>query len=219
MNIFEIQGECRANFNIYLREVMSHMPQIDGACVLDIGCGSGVSSCEIARNSDYCITAMDIDDAALNVFREKIADTVLVKRIDIVRGTFETAIAQQMAFDIVLAEGLFNIIGFKTGLRQTCAVLKTGGYLVLHDGQDVMESKRAMIDACGFEILETFALDETVWWDMYCGCLEKSITGVDEDDLSSGEKKHLVQGKADIALYHESPQSFRSIYYLLKKHL
>ncbi len=219
IDIFAIKDLCRANFNPYLRELFLKIPPIINARLLDIGCGTGVSSCEIARISQYNITAMDIDDVALDVFREKISGTAVESFINIMHGTFETAIDNQMTFDVVLAEGLFNIIGFENGLRKTCTVLKDGGFMLLHDDKTELESKRAMIESYGFNLCETLSLDETLWWEIYCVCLEKKIAGVDTCRLSKNEKRCLEQIRLDIELYYAAHQSFQSIFYLLEKRL
>ena len=49
MEIYETRDSCRSNFNKYLMRAFKHIPKIENANVLDLGCGTGVSICEIAK--------------------------------------------------------------------------------------------------------------------------------------------------------------------------
>ena len=217
MNILEINDDCRKNFNKYLEEIIACIPPKGNIRLLDIGCGSGVSTIQLALNTDYLITSVDIDDEALDYLQQKAASCLVSDQIRTMKGTFETVIDKQMTFDIVLAEGLFNIIGFDQGLSQTCKVLANDGYLILHDGLDMIESKKKAFESYGFSPLKTIEISISTWGELYCYCLAKKIHGLDQRQLSKNEQARLAQIKSDIELYAKSPQSFGSVYYLLQR--
>ena len=67
------------------------LPQLSKPQVLDVGCGSGVPTMELARLSDGDITGVDINESLLNVLIGKIekagvSDRVKAVKCSIARG-------------------------------------------------------------------------------------------------------------------------------------
>jgi arsenite methyltransferase len=118
MNIYDLRDKCRQNFNKYLRQIISLISDMKGKQFLDIGCGTGVSACFIAQTFDYFITALDINESSLKVLRKKIKYLGLEDKIKVLKGSFEMLGKNEVMFDTILAEGLFNVIGFETGIKK-----------------------------------------------------------------------------------------------------
>ena len=53
--------ELRANFIRYTKKAFRMLPKLDRPRILDIGCGSGAPTIELARLSDGEIIGIDID--------------------------------------------------------------------------------------------------------------------------------------------------------------
>jgi 2-polyprenyl-3-methyl-5-hydroxy-6-metoxy-1,4-benzoquinol methylase len=64
------RDSIRKNFLKYTRQAFTSIPIIDHPLILDIGCGSGVQTVELARLSNGKITAIDIDRTALAKLRQ-----------------------------------------------------------------------------------------------------------------------------------------------------
>ena len=64
--------EIRKRLLKYTRKAFRMLPQMDKPRILDIGCGSGVSTLELARLTDGEITGLDIDQNALDRLKRKI---------------------------------------------------------------------------------------------------------------------------------------------------
>ena len=63
----ELNAEkMREVFLKYTRKAFEMLPKMENPCILDIGCGSGTPSIELAKLSDGEITGIDIDQAALD---------------------------------------------------------------------------------------------------------------------------------------------------------
>jgi len=218
MDIYAIRDECRANFNTTLRKALSFLPKMDGAHLLDAGCGTGVSTCEIARITDWHITAMDIDNNSLDMLRCKIARLGLTERIAVDCSGLEDAGLAKHCFDIILAEGLFNIIGFERGLVQCDAYLKGGGCMIIHDEMQGRKDKLRLFTQSGYCVLGEITLDEAAWGEKYCACLKAGISSVDERMMKrEHERALLAQIKSELAMFEASPMVFRSIFYVVQK--
>ncbi|MCG8484830.1 MAG: class I SAM-dependent methyltransferase, partial [Clostridia bacterium] len=133
MNLYEIKDYCRSNFNVYLKKAIEQIPPIQDVNFLDIGCGTGVSILEIAKITNYNLTAIDTDEDSLKILENKIQRSNYSERISVMRGAIETVNLPEKNYDIILAEGLFNIIGFENGLLISSGFLADNGYMIIHD--------------------------------------------------------------------------------------
>ena len=52
---------CRKNLNKYTIRAFQTLPKMEAPTILDIGCGSGVPSLELARQCNGKIIGLDID--------------------------------------------------------------------------------------------------------------------------------------------------------------
>ena len=62
----------RKRLTSYTKKAYNLVPKIDNPLILDIGCGSGVPTIELAILSKGKIIAVDIDRSALNILKDKI---------------------------------------------------------------------------------------------------------------------------------------------------
>jgi SAM-dependent methyltransferase len=208
-DIFEIRDECRKKLSRYTVQAYSLIPEIDNPGILDIGCGTGVSSLELIKKINGIIYAVDPDLPSIDRLRQKVSHLNLNHRIQIYNDSiFNTGIFKDK-FDIVLAEGLLNIIGFEKGLSLLTGHVKKGGFLIIHDELKDDSDKRILFENYKLKLLDSFILDENVWWNEYYCCLEEKIKALKRDDLFKGELE-------EIAGYRKNPLEFRSIFYILK---
>jgi len=73
--------ELRERFLKYTRKAYQMLPKMDKPCVLDIGCGTGIPTIELARLSNGEIIGIDIDQDALDKLNLKIEKKGLSSRV------------------------------------------------------------------------------------------------------------------------------------------
>ncbi len=218
MESHEIRDNCRSNFNEHLRKAFKHIPPIENMNILDMGCGTGVSVLEIAKITDSRITAIDLNKNSLEILEKKIKSTQYEERILVIRSSIETAILPEKSFYIILAEGLFNIIGFKNGLMKYSRLLANNGYFIIHDELKDEEMKLQFFKKSNFKLIISFILDEKIWWDKYCGCMEKQIEIIKNTKPINTDLDRLFKREiSEIEMYKENPLKFRSIYHVIRK--
>jgi SAM-dependent methyltransferase len=208
-DILEIRDECRKKLSRYTVQAYSLIPEIDNPGILDIGCGMGVSSLELIKKINGIIYAVDSDLPSIDRLRQKVSHLNLNHRIKIYNDSIFNMGIFKDKFDIVLAEGLLNIIGFEKGLYLLMWHVKKGGFLIIHDELKDDSDKRIIFNNNNLKLLDSFILDENVWWNEYYCCLEEKIKALKRDDLFKGELE-------EIAGYRKNPLEFRSIFYILK---
>ena len=210
---FQIKDNCRAVLLKYLAEAVSLLPKIDNPKILDIGCGTGVPTLWIAENYGGIITAIDTDKHALEWLQMKLVDKKLENYVNPLNISLFDLNTESDYFDIILAEGFLNIIGFKQGFVKVIRMIKKGGYFLIHDKYKDHEMKCDFIIEHDCELVGTILLDESVWWNDYYRQLEAKIESLDAKQIIVLFKTELKE----LELYRKDPSPFRSIYYVVKK--
>jgi len=158
------------------------------------------------------IYAVDDDMACISALQEKVKASNYADRIKVIHGSvLDQSLLPDKKFDIVLAEGLLNMIGFATGLPLLIRFLKPNGYLLIHDELNNDAEKRELFKKYNMNLLSSFELDENIWWNEYYSCLQRLI-GNTEDVLWQREINEINEFK-------KNPKSCRSIYYIVARNL
>ncbi len=213
---FEITDACRSGFLEYTRKAFAAIPKIENPRILDLGCGSGVPCLEMAKLTNGNILAIDSDPECLEWLKHKIRSRNLEERITVVHGSALNADLPPAHFDIILAEGFFNVVGFGRVLKYFTRNLKSPGYFMIHDDQRQYNRKLSLFKKYGLTVVSSFLMDERVWWDCYYRCLEKAIREFEAEQ--DRNLHHLFESdKTEIRMFRKNPSGFRSRYYVLEK--
>ncbi len=156
--------------------------------VLDIGCGPGMQTLDLARLTGGEITAVDNQPQYLEQLRATALRSGLEDRIRPVPGDMAKLEFPQKGFDLIWAEACIYNVGFDKGLELWRPLLKDHGCLVVSEAvwlksgapQEVRdfwaegypgirdnEANLAAIRRAGFRPLGHFPLPESAWWDYY----------------------------------------------------
>jgi cyclopropane fatty-acyl-phospholipid synthase-like methyltransferase len=209
MDLLKIKDECRKNLNKYTIKAFLTIPPIDKPIILDAGCGTGVPSLALIELCNGSIYAVDPDQSSLNWFKEKITILNLKDRITIYNDTILNPSLFNFKFDLILAEGLLNVIGFEKGLQILINYLKNNGYLIIHDELKNDSNKRVYFKNSNLKLLHSFELNENVWLNEYFLCLKSKITNIRDEKLLETELNEINENI-------NKPENLKSIYYVLK---
>jgi len=212
-NYFYIKDNCRKGLVKYLENACSNIPNINNPNILDAGCGTGVPTLWLAENLSGIITAIDTDKKNIIYLQQKIHHNNLQNRVKVLCTSFLDYKFDRDHFDIILAEGLLNIVGFETGFEKAIKILKKGGYFIIHDEYRDHNKKCKFIDENNCIIIYTLYLDETIWWEEYYRHLEIEINRIADTETFDLLKSDMEE----IEYYRTDPSHFRSIYYVIKK--
>jgi len=164
--------------------------------ILDIGCGPGVQTLELARISDGKIIAIDNHQAFLDKLKksarqEGLAENIILKNMSMLDMDFD-----ENTFDIIWSEGALYIMGFQNGLRRCHQLLKNNGYLAVtelvylsynppdllteyfeNEYPDIKDVKSniELIQNEGFDLISNFTLPESAWLNSYYLPIEEAL--------------------------------------------
>jgi ubiquinone/menaquinone biosynthesis C-methylase UbiE len=202
----------------YTRKAFRMLPSLDKPDILDIGCGSGVPTMELARLCNGNITALDIDQDTLDILSSKVKKANLSNRVKVVNSSLFDMDFPDGSFDTIWAEGSINNIGFKKGLQQWKRLLKPGGFMVVHDERGNVREKLEQISSCGYELLDYFELDEKAWWAEYFIPLGKLIS---EARLKCADVPGIGEAIQDtereIDMFKKEPERNSSVCFVMKR--
>ena len=202
----------------YTRKAFRTLPKMTNPCILDIGCGSGVPTMELAKLSDGEIMAIDTSQTALDRLASKIKKAGLAARVKAVKCSMLNMDFPDLSFDIIWAEGSIAVIGFEKGLTEWWRLLKTEGFLVVHDDLGDLTEKRRQISQCGYELINHFVLNEDIWWNEYYAPLEKKLNEVRVKHTN--DKKTIAvlnDDQREIETFKRDPKRYRSIFFIMRK--
>jgi SAM-dependent methyltransferase len=152
--------------------------------VLDLGCGPGAGSSNLASLTGGRVTALDLHAPFVVQQASAARAAGLSHRLDAVCADMRAAPLAASAFDLVWSEGALYSIGFRHGLELCARLARPGGYVaasevvwtvdappdevhrwwyaVYPDIAPIAE-KAAAVTGAGLEILDHFTLPRDAW--------------------------------------------------------
>ena len=212
------KDRLRKNLVKYTRKAFRTLPKMTSPCILDIGCGSGVPTMELAKLSNGEIVATDISQTELDRLAVKIKKAGLAARVRAENCSMHNMNFPDASFDIIWAEGSMNVIGFDKGLKEWRRPLKTGGFLVVHDDLGNFKQKRRQISQSGYELINHFMLSDDIWWDEYYAPLEKKFNEVRAK--LTGDRRTMAlldDDQREIDMFKRDHKRYRSVFLIMRK--
>jgi ubiquinone/menaquinone biosynthesis C-methylase UbiE len=161
----------RGRLLVYTRKAFHMLPAILKPEILDIGCGSGIPTIELARLSGGKVTGVDTDQTQLERLAKKAKRAGLADRVKAVNRSLLDLKFPERSYDIIWAEGSIAMAGFERGLREWRRFVRDNGFMVVHDDLGPLEAKLRTVSESGYRLIDYFVLDENVWWNEYYGPL------------------------------------------------
>ena len=212
--------------------------------ILDIGCGPGMQTIELAKLSGGQIEALDnhqpfLDQLNLNAKKEGLSD-----RIKTVNGDMFNLNYAKESFDIIWCEGAIFIIGFEKGLTEWRPLLVNNGYLVLSElwlNKDAPEELKSFMKAMyaeiessgpkgidanieianslGFHVLNSFTLPKKDWWDNYYSPIEAKLPSLKAKYRDDPEVLPFFASRfeMEIEMYRKHSDYYGYAFYVLQK--
>ncbi|MFX1409124.1 MAG: methyltransferase domain-containing protein [Promethearchaeota archaeon] len=209
--------ELRKEFLKYTRKAFQMLPKMDKPHILDIGCGTGIPTIELARLSNGEIIGIDIDQDALDKLNLKIEKKGLSNRVKTVNCSLYETEFPDKNFNILWDEGVIHILDLKKSLKECNRLLKPNGFLVIGEMIKWIKDKFEIFSEFGFKFKNHFLLPEKCWWTDYYEPLEKRIKELRKKYQRSENLEKLKQHEREIKMVKKNPKEFDCGFYIMQK--
>ncbi|HOI12830.1 MAG TPA: class I SAM-dependent methyltransferase [Methanoculleus sp.] len=208
--------------------------------ILDIGCGAGMQTVELARICPGCrITATDVHQPYLDDLARSAASAGVGDRITAIRASMDDLPFSDASFDVLWAEGSIFIIGFREGLTSWKRLLRPGGYLCLTEAAwftdqpsseaaafwnecypaiTTVAANRTIAEDAGYEVVAAFPLPKSAWWENYYVPVLKRIEDLRPKVAGNPEAEAQIEfTEREIAVYREHGGEYGYEFFILRK--
>ena len=194
------------------------IPEMDRPDILDIGCGLGTPTMELARLSNGNILGLDIDEALLDDLTKRIEKAGLSDSVRTLKcSMFEMEFPEE-SFDIIWSEGAIAFIGFERGLREWGRLLRGEGYLGIHDELGDLDKKLETVSKCGYTLLGHFVIGWERWLAEYFGPMKEEIDRVRKERPDDpAVLRALEDGQQEIDMFNKDRSRNTSVFFVMQK--
>jgi ubiquinone/menaquinone biosynthesis C-methylase UbiE len=207
--------------------------------ILDVGCGTGAQTIQLAHHIGGSIFALDNHKPYLDILRQKADKLGFGDCIQTIHGDMHNLPFTTGYFDLIWSEGAIYTMGFKEGLNYLKKFLKPSGYLAVSEISWLSDSLPSdllafwkqeyaaitpikttlkTIKEAGYEMIDYFILPESDWWDDFYRPLEKNILLLRK---KYHENEHILEMieylQLEIDLYRKYPDLYGYVFYVLKR--
>ena len=167
--------------------------------ILDVGCGPGAQTIELARATNGEIVAVDNRQRFLDELTERARDAGVLPQITTVNVSMFDMSFPAESFDLIWSEGAIYIAGFAAGLGAWRRFLKPGGWLAASElswlvpnppaeaslfwaskypGMNSIERNCQIVSDTGYVDADGFVIPADDWWDNYYGPGETRVSAL-----------------------------------------
>ena len=206
--------------------------------ILDIGCGPGMQTVELAKLSGRQIVALDFHEPFLEQLKETAKKEGVSDRVKEVKGDMSNLKFEDGSFDVVWSEGAIFVIGFEKGLREWKRLLTPDGYVVAselswlqHDVPQeaktyitqvypaikTIEGNIEIIQNSGYRLVGSFVLPSKSWWDNYYTPIETKLPSLKAKYRDDEEALQVIAcEETEIEMFRKYSDYYGYVFYIMQ---
>jgi len=206
--------------------------------ILDVGCGPGMQTLELARMTDGRITALDTHQPFLDELTKRAKEAGVSESIATVRESMFAMPFSAGSFDLIWSEGAMYFIGLREGLTRWKPFLAAGGYIVFtepcwlkndipdelracwreYPGMTTVENCSEIIGAAGYREVGHFTLPEAAWWDDYYKPMERKLPALRQKHKDNSAALPIIaEAQNEIDTYRKHSDCYGYVFFAAQR--
>lgn len=211
----------------------------DNPEILDVGCGVGMQTLDLANLTSGRITAVDNHTPFLTKLQKK-------AKVCNCRAEIRTALGDMAAldfppdsFDLIWSEGAAYNIGFENALKTWRSLLRSEGCMAISEvawlkknpPQEVQSfwadeypdikydnDNIATIEASGYKVLNYFTLPDESWWTCYYHPIEQKLHEMRATYQGNAEAQEIFDSfQVEIDMHRKYSDYYGYEFYIMKR--
>lgn len=218
-------------------EMMNELPAQPN--VLDVACGPGMQTMELARLSTGHITALDFHPPFLKEVERRAAQAGLDDRVKTIHASMMEMPLDGGQFDAIWCEGAMYIMGPRAALTQWKGFLAPHGYIAFtepcfltdtppdavmklwindYPGMGTIENTKKIIEETGYKLLGHFTIPDSAWWDDYYTPQETRLKTLREKYRNEPDNlAHIEETQGEIDMHRQYGQYYGYVFFVVQK--
>jgi SAM-dependent methyltransferase len=218
---------------------LSGIDKLSSVKLVDIGCGTGASTIQLARELDADITAVDLFPDFLDVLSANAERDGVSHKIRTLAASMDDLPFADNEFDVIWSEGAVYNIGFEKGVSEWRRFIKSGGFIVVseitwltNERPEAIHShwnaeypeigtaseKIAVLERNGYKPVGYFFLPVSCWLDNYYNPMRLRFDSFLKKHDNCSEAVEIVeQEKYEIDLYEKYRDFVSYGFYIAQK--
>jgi cyclopropane fatty-acyl-phospholipid synthase-like methyltransferase len=205
---------------------------------LDMGCGNGAQTIQLARLVDGTILAVDNHQPFLDELMRRAETEGVSGKIQTCLKDMRDLGPENGSFDLIWSEGALYNMGFREGLTLCRSLLAPGGALAASELTWLrpdppeeckrffadeyppmvdVDSNLEIIKSCGYQVVGHFVLPETAWKESFYQPLEVRVQSLRKKYAEDPERMEMIDSvQMEIDMYRKYSRYYGYVFFLMR---
>lgn len=216
--------------------MIPHIP--DSPRILDLGCGPGMQTIEILRNTNGTVVALDFLPSMIDRLMADTKKGGFSDRLEPLVQDMKEMAFPESHFDVIWSEGAIYNLGFEAGLKKVREFVKPGGYVAVSESVwlkpdppqavvefweeypeiDTVDAKLEVIERIGYDPVGHFIFPPEAWTDQYYDPMEERIAEKAKEWKGIPEAEAVLnEARNEISVFRQYFDYFSYAFFVMRK--